>query len=242
MTKLYFCNNEYRARDSYIAPHSHNCHELVFYGDTAHGKTDIDGVEYELFPTSIALIHQGVLHSENHFERTNVIFLGFESSVPLPVGVWNDMNHVRPLFHHIVEEVKNQEWGYDSIISHKIEEIITYLLRKDKGMNRNVKDLVYCKRYIEENYMHNVSVGELAKMTCYSRDRFRHLFTEKFGISPQNYLIYMRLENAVRLLRTTKISCMNIAQMCGFSNCGQMTKMIKKKYDRSPKELRRVKE
>lgn len=240
MTKLLFCNNEYRAQDSYIAPHCHNCNELVFYGDTAHGETYINGVKYELFPTSVALIHQGILHSESHFEGTNVIFFGFESSAPLPVGVWGDMKHVRPLFYNIVEEVRSQEWGYDRIISLKIQEIIAYIWRKSSGVYRNVKDLAYCKRYIEENYMQNVSVGELAKMTCYSRDRFRHLFAEEFGISPQNYLISMRLDNAERLLRTTKLSCMNIAQMCGFSDSGQMTKMIKKKYNRCPKELRRI--
>jgi len=238
MTKLFFCNNEYRPQASYIAPHSHKCNEIVFYGETTYGETNIDGLKYDLFPASVALIHQGVLHSERHFEGTNVIFLGFESSVSLPAGVWGDMNHVKPLFYDIVEEVRNQEWGYDKIISLKIQEIIAYIWRKSSGANRGVKDLAYCKRYIEENYMQNVSVGELARMTCYSRDRFRHLFTEEFGISPQNYLISMRLENAERLLRTTKLSCMNIAQMCGFSDSGQMTKMIKKKYNSCPKELR----
>lgn len=240
MTKLLFCSNEYRAQDSYIAPHSHNCNELVFYGGTTHGEINIDGVKYELVPTSVALTHQGILHSESHFVGTNVIFFGFESSLPLSVGVWNDMKHVKPLFYSIVEEVRNQEWGYERIIALKIQEIIEYILRKSSGECRNVKDLAYCKRFIEENYMQSVSVGELAKMTCYSRDRFRHLFTEKYGISPQNYLISMRLESAERLLRTTRLSCMNIAQMCGFSDSGQMTKMIKKKHNRCPKELRRM--
>ncbi len=238
MTKLIFCNKEYRAQDSFIAPHCHNCSEIVFYGNTAHGETDIDGIKYELPPMGIALIRRGIFHSEKHLEGANVIFLGFESSVPLPAGVWEDMAHVKPLLYQIAEEVRNQEWGYDRIISLKIQEILAYIERRKSGAGRNVKDLAYCKRYIEENYMRNVSVSELAEMTCYSRDRFRHLFAEEFGIFPQNYLISVRLENAGRLLRTTKLGCADIAQMCGFSDSGQMAKMIRKKYGTSPKELR----
>lgn len=240
MTKLIFCKKQYRAQDSYIGPHCHNCDEIVFYENTAHGETDIDGIRYELPPAGIALIRRGVFHSEKHLEGTGVIFFGFESSAPSPSGVWEDMEHVKPLFYQIVEEVRNQEWGYERIISLKIQEILTLIERKSSGVNRNVKDLAYCKRYIEENYMQNVSVGELAKMTCYSRERFRHLFAEEFGIFPQNYLISVRLEKAAGMLRTTKRSCTDIAQMCGFSDSGQMAKMIRKKYGRSPKELRRA--
>lgn len=38
----------------------------------------------------------------------------------------------------------------------------------------------------------------------------------------------IRLENAAGMLRTTKQSCTDIAQMCGFSDSGQMAKMIEK--------------
>lgn len=238
MTKLIFCCNDYRAKDCYIAPHSHECHEIVFYGDTAKGETEIGGTGYVFAPGSVALIHQNTSHSENHWDGTNVIFFGFESQISLPDGVWNDMKELKSLFCDIVEEVRNQEWGYEKIISLKIQEILALLERKNTKESSCVKNLAYCKRYIEENYMQDISVGELAKMTCYSSDRFRHLFAEEFGLYPQNYLISLRLKNAGQLLHTTNLSCMEIAMLCGFSDSGQMTKMMKKKYGKTPREIR----
>lgn len=240
MVKLIFCNRDYREQACYIAPHSHDCNELVFYGDTAVGQTEIGGEKYTFSPSSVALIHRGTVHSEVHVQGTDVIFFGFEASSPVPDGVWNDMNVVRPLFCNIVEEVRNQEWGYEKIISLKIQEILTYLERKSSGESGGVKNLAFCKRYMEENYMQDVSVDELARMTCYSRDRFRHLFAEEYGLYPQNYLISVRLRNAEQLLCTTNLSCTEIAMICGFSDSGQMTKMVKKKYGKTPKEIRKA--
>lgn len=240
MTKLIFCNNDERNNHCYVQPHSHSCNEVVLYGGNARGEADINGKKYEFEPASVAIIRSGVLHSEHHFADSNVIFLGFEAPIRIPEGIWPKMEHVKPLFYDILEEARCQEWGYERIISYKLQEILAFVERRINGTEDSAKSLTYCKRYIEENYMQNITVGELANMTCYSRDRFRHLFTEEFGISPQNYLISTRLAQARRLLGTTQFSCMDIAQMCGFSDSGQMTKMMKKKYGRTPKELRGI--
>ena len=41
----------------------HNCHEIVFYGDGCHGKTIIDGKEYEFKARDIAINRCGAEHS-----------------------------------------------------------------------------------------------------------------------------------------------------------------------------------
>ncbi len=238
MVKIIFCSQEARTKGCRITPHHHNCSELVFYGGMASGETIINGTTYGFSPASVAVIHPDIMHSENHLRTADVIFLGFETSAVVPEGVWDHMEHIKPLFLEIAAEMRSQEWGYQRLISLKLQEIITYIERRSGKVHNTVKDLTYCKQYIAENYMHDISITELANMTCYSRDRFRHLFTEEFCISPQNYLIAVRMENALQLLATTKYSCTDIANMCGFSDSGQMTKMIKKKYGRTPKEFR----
>jgi transcriptional regulator GlxA family with amidase domain len=57
-------------------------------------------------------------------------------------------------------------------------------------------------------------------------------------MSPQEYMIDVRLENAKRLLGKTNHSCTDIAYICGFSNGAQMTSMFKKKYGKTPKEFK----
>lgn len=236
--RLIFCNKDQRDKNCEVAPHRHGCSEMVLYGRNAWGETQIDGRKYGFQSSDIALIRTGVWHNEHHLAATEVIFLGFETTVPVPQGIWSGMAHAEPLFYDIVKEVRNQEWGYEQIISWKLQEILTLIQRRSNGMEGNVKSLTYCRRFIEENYMQRITVGELAGMTCYSPDRFRHLFTEEFGISPQNYLVSVRIKQARELLRTTQLSCLDIAQLCGFSDSGQMTKMVKREYGRTPRELR----
>lgn len=76
-------------------------------------------------------------------------------------------------------------------------------------------------------------------MTGYSTDHFRHPFHASFGISPQNYIIRQRCEKAVELLKNTTYKCTDIAYKCGFSDSGQMTKLINRIYQKTPQQIRR---
>ncbi len=228
-----------RGREAYIKPHRHECHELVFYEEGTRGVADIGDMEYGIVPASVLLARRGTVHGERHSGDGKVVFLGFESpNLTLGDGLWRDMGILRPLFHDIVREMKEQEWGYEGIISIRIREILVRLERRNHKSQGSVQNLEYCRQYLEENYMQQVSVGELAEMCGYSRDRFRHLFAEKFGEFPRHYLMNLRLEGARRLLQTTDYTCTDIAQMCGFTDNCQMTKMMKKKYGMTPKGLR----
>jgi AraC-like DNA-binding protein len=80
----------------------------------------------------------------------------------------------------------------------------------------------------------------LSALTGYSYDYFRHIFKVAYGISPQDYLINVRLEQAKSMLHNTALSCTQIAISCGFSNSGQMSVMIKRRYGKSPLALRKA--
>ena len=79
-----------------------------------------------------------------------------------------------------------------------------------------------------------INFGQLAKISGYNYDYFRHIFKQRFGISPQDYLIEVRLENAKRLLKGTKLTCTEIAYNCGFSSSAQMSLLFKRKFGVSP--------
>lgn len=222
-----------------IAPHTHNCHEIVFYGQGCAGTTEIDNNIYEFTPGAVTVNSAGAVHSEKHIGRGNVYFFGFLGDLPLEDGVYSDMWHTQQIFKDILRETRNQEYGYRDIIECKINEIITYIRRKTVGDSHGARDLSYCKRYIDENFMHGITISALGRMAGYSGDYFRHLFTDEFGISPQQYIIGKRLDHARRLLITTDLKCTDIAYMCGFSDSGQLTKMFTSKYGKAPLKYRK---
>ena len=240
MTKLIFCCNDYRAKDGYIAPHSHECHEIVFYGDTAKGETEIGGTGYVFAPGSVALIHQNTLHSEHHLESTDVIFFGFESRILLPDGVWNDMKELKSLFYDIVEEIRNQEWGYEKIISLKIQEILALLERKNTKESSCVKNLAYCKRYIEENYHEKITLEQLAETSNLNKYYLSHKFAELYGKPPIAYLTQVRIMMCKDLLKTTDHCIVEIAEMTGFSSGSYFSQTFRRLCHMSPQKYRKL--
>lgn len=90
-----------------------------------------------------------------------------------------------------------------------------------------------------EYYNQPIDFNQLAKLSGYSLDYFRHLFSQKMGMSPKQFQINMRLEKAVELLSDQQKSCTEIASFCGFSTSAQFSKMFLEKYGISPNQFRR---
>lgn len=222
-----------------VSPHTHTCHEIVFYSQGCMGTTEIDGVDFDFSAGCIAVNPAGVLHSENHSGRGKVFFFGYMGDLDVEAGVYPDMWNVQQLFKDILHETRNQEYGYLDIAECKIKEIITYIKRKNAVVPHGAKDLIFCKKYIDENYMHGISLSALARISGYSTDYFRHLFTDKFNISPQQYIVEKRLFHARMLLAETNLKCTDIAGMSGFSDSGQMTKMFSAHFGITPLKYRK---
>lgn len=238
-TKVLYCKHEKRRQNTCITQHMHDCQELVYYDANACGLLATGHSTFSFSAGSVSIVNRNVVHQEAHKQDSEVIFIGLQSSVSLEDGVISEMQALKPLFLDIVNEVQMQQLGFERIISLKAEEILIYLERNCNGEQKTAKDLSFCRKYIEENYMHRVSISELAQMTMYSVDHFRHLFLAQYGASPQSYLISVRLKKVKELLRDTELSCSAVAQLCGFSDSSQMTKMFRREYRQTPGEYRK---
>ena len=77
-------------------------------------------------------------------------------------------------------------------------------------------------------------------MSGYSYDYFRHYFKKQYGMSPQSYLINVRLENAYSMLSSTPdISITEVAISCGFSDSSQFSVMFSRHFGTSPKKFQK---
>lgn len=221
---------------------AHNGHELVFYDRGCSGIVTINGVEHRITAGDVSFCKKGVSHSEKHFSDVECHFFQFDCDCDIADGVYHDVWDIKPIILGIIKESINQDYEYENIIKLKIREILCLLKRNSYTFDsKKPKTLFYCKNYINENYMQKLSIDALAKMTGYSTDHFRLLFTQNFGTSPYNYIIQKRCENAVKYLTETSYKCIDIAYKCGFSDSGQMTKMLKKIYQKTPQQIRKEK-
>ena len=81
--------------------------------------------------------------------------------------------------------------------------------------------------------------SSLARECKISEVYFRKLFLKRFGISPKQYVIEIRLENAKRLLAEGELSIAQISESCGFSNQYHFSRLFKEREGMTPTEYRR---
>ncbi len=230
--------------DSTAAMHRHDCYEIVYYL-SGTGSTVINGVRYAYNPDYMAIIEPGCDHDEYRQTALQVLFIGLDYEAPdirLANGVYPDgeARPVRQLMQQIRQEMRDHRRFYERRMDLLAGEVLIELARLDSGEQRQPGGLAYAVHYLDENCSQPADLVALAELTGYSYHRFRHLFKEKTGQSPTNYLIGRRLARAQELLRQTDLPLARIAQDCGFYNESQLSTIFKQAFNQSPGRFRRV--
>ena len=99
-------------------------------------------------------------------------------------------------------------------------------------------DLLHkARQYVEDHYMYNIGSREIAVHCGISPGYLSSLFGAMPEVSIPQYISNVRLKHAIRLLQEDA-SISEIALRCGFSNANYFTKLFKKKYGKTPSEVR----
>ncbi|BES70989.1 AraC family transcriptional regulator [Marinobacter nanhaiticus D15-8W] len=99
-------------------------------------------------------------------------------------------------------------------------------------------DVAAIRRYIHAHLHQKITIRDLASEACLSVSRFHETFREMTGVSPHQYVIQVRLEQAVRLLTTTSLSVSEISYRSGFSSQSAFTNALRKHKGMTPAKMR----
>ncbi len=89
--------------------------------------------------------------------------------------------------------------------------------------------------YIDARYTNpNLSAKEIAKAADISESYLYQLFREEVGMSPKEYILKCRLQNACALLRTRYYKVYEVAAKCGFPDPKYFETIFKRKMGVSP--------
>jgi AraC-like DNA-binding protein len=94
------------------------------------------------------------------------------------------------------------------------------------------------KNYISSSYMQELRVEKIAAELCLDRRYLSRLFKEKTGLTVQDYITSVRMEEARRLL-SLGISVAEAARMCGYSDVTNFSKAFKRLHGQSPAHWRK---
>lgn len=90
--------------------------------------------------------------------------------------------------------------------------------------------------YLENNYMSNIPIGEIAKKCKVSETTFRRSFLKIKGMSPVSYRNELRLQHAYNFLKSGLYTISEVVELVGFNDIPYFSKSFKKKYNMTPAE------
>jgi len=88
--------------------------------------------------------------------------------------------------------------------------------------------------------MNEISFLDIAMVAHISRSRLSALFKQEVGCGFPEYLVNFRMKKAKSILKENKVKCVEAANMVGYSDYAQFSKMFKKYIGVSPKKLQRT--
>ena len=107
------------------------------------------------------------------------------------------------------------------------------------GMSLPDRRLCAAEEYIHKNYKkENILISHLAEICYMSQTYFRELFKEKYGITPNKYIMDLKLEYAQSLLLSRYYTVLEVSEKAGFSDVKYFGRMFKNKYGVSPGKYR----
>lgn len=84
--------------------------------------------------------------------------------------------------------------------------------------------------YIDENFLYPIRLQNLAEQEGISTTHLSHFFTDNFGITFQEYLNDIRLEQALQLAGNSKYSLAALSELSGFSDPKYLNKAFLHKF------------
>lgn len=110
-------------------------------------------------------------------------------------------------------------------------------LKKEIIKNINFRKINEIKNYLNENYLDNIMLNDLATMAEVSKYNLIRQFEKCNGLSPHKYITNLRINNAKKLLRKNK-NFVEIALESGFYDQSHFTKCFKEYTGVTPLEYK----
>ncbi|SFD63924.1 AraC-type DNA-binding protein [Paenibacillus catalpae] len=102
-----------------------------------------------------------------------------------------------------------------------------------KSNDSNKPELVLVKNYLHDNYHREVLLKELEQLSGWSKNHLLHTFRKYMGMSPMQYLTWIRINKAKELAIQTNLTISEIAERVGYSDVHTFGRMFKKKTGHS---------
>ncbi|RED56565.1 helix-turn-helix transcriptional regulator [Cohnella lupini] len=181
---------------------------------------------------------------------------------PFIIPIGSDNHRISRMLEDLLLEARNPQLGSQEVISSLLQSLLIHFLREMESVEQRKPDTAFTplassepvrfapnepmislaqnvRGYIEQNYHLELSLSDLAQRVYVSPYHLAHVFKEEVGMSPIQYLIKCRIDEAKRLLVETDHSVRDIAMRVGYPNANYFNLLFSKLAGNSPGKFRK---
>ena len=146
----------------------------------------------------------------------------------------------------MLQEMEGQNRDYEVVCQNLLEVLIIKLIRRTNfafevaSSVQITKECIKIKRYIDANYVQDITLDTLAELSHLNKYYMVHAFTQHCGCSPIRYLCQTRIAASKELLANTDYSITEVAQFSGFSSQSYFAQCFRKSCGMSASAYRKA--
>jgi AraC-like DNA-binding protein len=146
------------------------------------------------------------------------------------------------IFTKIQTELSLKAVNWESVVSAYILELLSKTFRLSnhnfvESLPDHAQNLRDLRAEIHENYYKPWKIEEMAEKMNLSSSRFASLYKSTFKISPTEDLIQTRIDQAKKMLSSSKVSVKKVSEACGFESVHYFHRAFKKRANSTPKHF-----
>lgn len=155
---------------------------------------------------------------------------------------------LRYIAFHVQQGVDDEAWYEEQLsfllermlASHRLTAQAIQALPASRSAKRKelYRRLNWGRDFIHSNYQHPITIDDMARAGCLSKYHFIRLFHALEGVTPYRYLQQKRVAVAQRLLSTTRLTHVEIAEQVGFDHRSTMFRHMRRVTGRSGRQWR----
>lgn len=221
------------------------------------GKYYVPGRVYDVCAGQIFLIYPGIITTyqadvEDPWSYAWIGFNGHRSEAILSQLGFSSDHHVltvddpQPLYECVLNMMGTHRITYANELYRTAELLRFFAYIADHLVGTTCSAPGYSKstyaqlamRYLDNNFTTHIKISDLADHIGVDRSYLTKSFRDEYHISPQEYLIRLRMEKAEQLLESSNDSVSVIAMQVGYTDALAFSKIFKLRTGYSPSAYR----
>lgn len=174
--------------------------------------------------------------------------MGFDKKI-LFTNVENPFsNNIRQAILNFKQEIDNHG-NSSSMMKDSFSIQIAATILREIQSNFNNRDFTYtvgdcyvkrAQEFIDEFYNSDITIIDICREIHISPYHFIRLFKKKVGMTPHEYLLNLRIDNAKKMIKINEESIMIISKKCGFINNAHFSTTFKRLTGLTPVEYKKM--